>query len=148
MSDGDGYDELVLGSLECYERAARRVAEDFARRGAVVHPLGVDLDALDALHVRVGRRGQTGEDILGSLPVTGDLERAVVELADLLQEKEFDQGDTTWPGCLSGHTHPPTPALVDGVACWQCPRSHAILFPIGQPLAAPRAAPALRQPNL
>ncbi|MGC1212931.1 MAG: hypothetical protein WA890_16890 [Micromonospora sp.] len=129
--DADGYDELVLGALECYERAVRRVAQDFARRGAVVQPLGVDLGALDALHVRFGRRGRAREGTLGSLRPTRDLEQAVVELADLLQEKEFDEGDTSWPGCLPGHTHPPTAALVDGVACWQCPSSHATLFPIG-----------------
>ncbi|MEV4388170.1 hypothetical protein AB0J68_21050 [Micromonospora sp. NPDC049580] len=132
MPDADDYDELVLGALECYERAVRRVAQDFARRGAVVQPLGVDLDALDALHVHFGRRGRAREGILGSLRPAHDLEHAVVELADLLQEKEFDEGDdTTWPGCLSGHSHPPTAALVGGVACWQCPRSHATLFPIG-----------------
>ncbi|MDH6464883.1 hypothetical protein M2302_005084 [Micromonospora sp. A200] len=131
MPDADDHDELVLGGLESYERAVRRVAQDFARRGAVVRPLGVDLDALDALHVRFGRRGRARESILGTLRPTRDLEHAVVELADLLQEKEFDEGNTTWPGCLSGHAHPPTAALVDGVACWQCPRSHETLFPIG-----------------
>ncbi|MFG3698629.1 hypothetical protein ACGF5C_12020 [Micromonospora sp. NPDC047620] len=129
MPRGDEDDELLLGVLECYERAVRRVAQDFARRGAVIEPMGVYLDALDALHVCFGRRGQEG--ILGSLPPTRDPELAVVEMADLLQEKEFDEGDTTWPGCLPDHSHPPTAALVYGVACWQCPRSHASVFPIG-----------------
>ncbi|MER5338140.1 hypothetical protein [Micromonospora sp. NPDC002717] len=131
MPSGDEDDELLLGALECYERAVRRVAQDFARRGAVIEPMGVYLDAVDALHVRFGRRGQAQEGILGSLPPTRDLELAVVEMADLLQEKEFDEGDTTWPGCLPGHSHPPTAALVCGVACWQCRRSHASVFPIG-----------------
>ncbi|MBQ0903395.1 hypothetical protein [Micromonospora sp. U21] len=63
--------------------------------------------------------------------MTSDLEQAVVELADTLQEKEFDEGDTTWPDCTAGHTHPPTAAVVDGVACWQCPRSQAALSRIG-----------------
>ncbi|MEH1057713.1 hypothetical protein V6U89_21210 [Micromonospora sp. CPCC 206171] len=130
MPNGGGDDELVLGALECYERAVRRVAQDFARRGAVIQPMGVYLDALDALQVSFGRRGQAQESSLGSLRLTRDLELAVVELADLLQEKEFDEGDTTWPGCLPGHSHPPAATLVDGVASWQCPRSHASLSPI------------------
>lgn len=132
--NGEEYDELVLGALECYERAVRRVAQDFARRGAVIQPMGVYLDALDTLHVSFGRRGQATESSLGSLGslrLTRDLESAVVELADLLQEKEFDEGDTSWPGCLPGHPHPPAATIVDGVAHWQCPRSRASVFPIG-----------------
>ncbi|MET8310454.1 hypothetical protein [Micromonospora sp. NPDC005173] len=131
MPDAE-YDELVLSALECYQRAVPRVLQDFDRRGAVVQPLDVDLDALDDnLIVRYCLRGQAGESLLGSLPLTGDLEQAVVELADLLQEKEFGEGDTTWPGCAAGDTHPPTAAIVDGVASWQCPRNHTVLFPIG-----------------
>ncbi|PWR12798.1 hypothetical protein DKT68_02405 [Micromonospora acroterricola] len=120
-------DALVLGALECYQRAVTRVAEDFARRGALVQPLDVDLDILDALIVRYRTRGEARESWLGSLPVTSDLERAVAELADMLQEEEFDEGDISWPGCTAGDTHPPTAAVVDGVACWQCPRSRAVL---------------------
>ncbi|TDC81780.1 hypothetical protein E1193_13810 [Micromonospora sp. KC606] len=131
MSNGDEDVDLVLGALECYERAVHRVAQDFARRGAVIQPVGVYLDALDALHVCFGRRGQTQEGILGSLRPTRDLELAIVEMADLLQEKEFDEGDITWPGCLPGHAHPPTATLSGGVACWQCPRSHESVFLIG-----------------
>ncbi|MET8349481.1 MULTISPECIES: hypothetical protein [unclassified Micromonospora] len=131
MSEPDDYVERVLGALECYQRAVRRVADDFARRGAVVEPLDVDLGDLDNLLVRYRWRGQPGDALLGSLPVTSDVERAVVELADLLQEKEFDEGDTVWPGCAAGDTHPPTAAVVDGVACWQCPRAQAALSRIG-----------------
>ncbi|MCZ7420034.1 hypothetical protein O7605_10940 [Verrucosispora sp. WMMA2121] len=131
VPDGDVDDELVLGALECYERAVRRVARDFARRGAVIQPIGVYLDTLDVLLVCYGRRGQAHRGSVGSLRVTGELELAVVELADLLQEEEFDEGDTAWPGCLPGHSHPPNAALVDGVACWQCPKSHASVSPIG-----------------
>ncbi|TDB76611.1 hypothetical protein [Micromonospora sp. KC723] len=131
MPNGDEDDELVLGALACYERAVHRVAQDFARRGAVIQPMGVYLDSLDALHVCFGKRGQAHVGILGSLRPTGELELAVVELADLLQEKEFDEGDTAWPGCLPGHSHPPIAALVNGFACWQCPQNHASVFPIG-----------------
>ncbi|MFI7578567.1 hypothetical protein [Micromonospora sp. NPDC049497] len=93
--------------------------------------MGVDLDALDALLVNVGRRGQGRESSLGSLRPTRDPELAVVELADLLQEEEFDEGDTTWPGCLPGHSHPPVATVVDGVAHWRCPRSDALVSRIG-----------------
>ncbi len=129
MSYGD--DELVLDALECYERAVRRVADDFARRGAVTRPKGVHLDSLDTIILLVDRPGPAGESSLGSLHPTRDLEAAVVELADLVQEKEFDEGDNTWPGCLPAHTHPPAAALVDGVACWTCPRSDAPVAAIG-----------------
>ncbi|WP_410814777.1 hypothetical protein [Micromonospora sp. 067-2] len=125
MPDPD-YDELVLRALEFYQHAVRRVADDFALRGAVIRPLGVDLEHGDTLMVTYDLREQAGDGAL-SLPPTGDLEQAVVEMADALQEEEFDEGDTTWPGCTAGHTHPPTAAVVNGVACWQCPRNHNIL---------------------
>ncbi|RKN44296.1 hypothetical protein [Micromonospora endolithica] len=133
MDHGDEYDDLVLDALECYQRAVRRVALDFARRGAVVRPLGVDLGALDILVVRYAQPGPVREGALGALRPTRDPEEAVVELADTLQEKEFDEGDTTWPGCVAGHAHPPTAAVVDGVASWQCPRDRTALAPIGLP---------------
>ncbi|MGC5308793.1 hypothetical protein [Micromonospora zamorensis] len=129
MADTDNDDELILGALECYQRAIRRVAADFAGRGATVQPWGVDLDAPDLLIVHYRTPGR--ESCLGSLPVTRDVEQAVVELADVLQEKEFSEGDTSWPGCAAGDTHPPRAALVNGVAHWQCPQSQAPLFRIG-----------------
>ncbi|MBX7268135.1 hypothetical protein KIF24_20235 [Micromonospora sp. Llam7] len=71
MPNGDEDDELVLGAMECYERAVHRVAQDFARRGAVIQPVGVHLDTLDALPVCFGRRGQARAGVLGSLRPTG-----------------------------------------------------------------------------
>ncbi|MGC5310262.1 hypothetical protein [Micromonospora zamorensis] len=117
----DNSDELLLYSLELYQRAVERVARDFRQRGAGVKPLEVQLDDLDAIELFYERPGWTGAATLGSLPVVHSVEQAVVALADLLQEKEIEAGDNTWPGCRGGHSHPPAAALLDGDAWWRCP---------------------------
>ncbi|SCG34269.1 hypothetical protein [Micromonospora coxensis] len=68
---------------------------------------------------------------VGALPMVRTVEEAVVALADILQEKALEEGDTAWPGCRPGHPHPPTPRLSGGTAVWSCPRDAGTLSGIG-----------------
>jgi hypothetical protein len=109
-----------------YTAAAPRVSQDFARRGAGLRDLAIERTDQDAIVVRFRLRDSPR---LLNLPFpVADVEGAVVALADLLQEKEIEAGDTSWPGCLLGHPHPPEPAVVAGRASWTCPRT-------GEPIA-------------
>ncbi len=123
------HDESTLLALDHYAAAAPRVTRAFARRGAVLEGLVVELHELDVIVVRYRSRGS--DRMLGALPLAPDLEGAVAALSDRLQEKEIEAGDNTWPGCLPGHPHPPTPAVVNGRASWQCPRTGATVAPLG-----------------
>jgi hypothetical protein len=118
----------VEDSLERYLDAAPRVGEDFARRGAGLRDLIVERTDQDTVGVRF-RRGDSSRRLSLPFPVR-DVESAVVALADRLQEKEIEEGDTSWPGCLPGHPHPPEPALVAGRASWRCPRTGEPIDPI------------------
>ncbi len=117
---------MVDDDFSKYTAAALRVSRDFARRGAGLRDLEIEPPGQDVIMVRF-RRGDSIRRHSLVFPVA-DVESAVVALADLLQEKEVEEGDTSWPGCLPGHPHPPTPALVTGRASWMCPRT-------GEPLA-------------
>jgi hypothetical protein len=125
-------DDQVLLALEVYQRAADRVAHDFAQRGATIEPQGVDLGFLDAIVVRYRQRGRTDVSILGTLPLVTSLTEATVVLADVLQEKELEAGANTWPGCLPGHAHPPKPAVVSSFASWLCPSDDVTLSLIAE----------------
>ncbi len=111
-----------------YTAAALRVSQDFARRGAGLQDLEIEPPGRDIIMVRF-RRGDSIRRHSLLFPV-GDVESAVVALADLLQEKEVEEGDTSWPGCLPGHPHPPAPTLVTGRASWTCPRTGKALAEI------------------
>ncbi|MEV4490186.1 hypothetical protein AB0K04_08740 [Micromonospora coxensis] len=140
-------DDEVLHSLDHYETALRRVSADFASRGAAVEPIGVQLGEMNGIFVsyRVtsggGPRPYDQPPVpgdrrdrlpgVGALPMVTTVEEAVVALADILQEKALEEGDTAWPGCRPGHPHPPTPRLSAGTAVWSCPRDTTTLSGIG-----------------
>ncbi|GAA4670189.1 hypothetical protein [Phytohabitans rumicis] len=123
-------DEDVLTSLDHYDNAVRRVADDFRARGAPIEPRQVRLDDLDSIVVDYSGVGQS-DAYLGSLPNVASVEEAAVELADLLQEEAIESGDVLWPGCLPGHSHPPTPRLANGTAVWACPKDGIVITRIG-----------------
>jgi hypothetical protein len=123
--------EAILGALDHYATALGRVAHDFAARGASLTPARVRLAELDAIVVDYGRPGRAEVSTIGALPVVSSVELAVVELADLLQEKVLESGDVLWPGCLPGHSHPPAPRLSSGTAVWACPKESIAVGPIG-----------------
>ncbi len=109
--------------LARYTAAAPRVGQDFARRGAGLRDLVIELTDQDVIVVRF-RHGGTSRLLSLPFPVA-DPESAAVALADRLQEKEIEEGGTSWPGCLPGHPHPPEPAVIAGRASWRCPRTGA-----------------------
>ncbi|MGB2571266.1 hypothetical protein ACPFP2_22865 [Micromonospora citrea] len=124
-------DDEVLHSLDHYEAALRRISADFGSRGAAVEPVGVRLDTLDSILVDYRVTGRGDPYAVGALPMVTTVEEAVVALADLLQEEALELGDTVWPGCRPGHTHPPTPRLSGGTAVWSCPADATALADIG-----------------
>jgi hypothetical protein len=119
-------DRQILTALDHYEAALTRVAADFAARGAPLAPDRVRLAEADQMVVDYGE-----SRTIGALPLVTSVELAVVELADIVQEKVLEAGDTGWPGCLPGHRHPAEPRLSSGSAVWACPKENATVGPIG-----------------
>lgn len=100
-----------------------------------------------------GRRGADGAVVVGfdrgGWVFTDRRARGAslrVAFAASLQSEVFDgQGSEpwgqAWPVC-PGHSHAPSPRVVNGEAVWICPREERVLAPVGR--LAPAAARSVR----
>lgn len=120
-----------LDARQAYERALPRVREEFTGSARHISPTVVvgEPPVVSVQWEILGGARPMGER---SLPSVDDVESAVAELTDVLQEQELEAGNTSWPGCQAGHPHPPAATVVGGTAVWVCPRTGVTLRPIGR----------------